>query len=168
MSATNLFLLDASALVKRYIAEKGSALIDHLFVRSSKDRLSSSMLGLAEVGACLIRKRNSAIVTTATFGSAFAAMVADTLDAADFTKWPADNALIRAAITLLDKHPINSADGVLLQIALEANTIEQGRNNAIVLVSSDQRLVKAAQAEGLMTFDPEAQTQADVDKLIGP
>jgi uncharacterized protein len=162
----NLFVLDASALVKRYIVETGSALIDHLFARSSKDRLSSSMLGLAEVAACLIRKRNSAIITAGTFASAFAALLAETLDAPDFTKYAADNAVIRAAIALLDTYAINSADSVLLQIALEANANELGKNNAIVLVSSDQRLIKAAQAEGLITFDPE--TQTDLDQLIGP
>jgi len=40
--------------------------------------------------------------------------------------------------------------------------------NQLVLVSSDQRLLKAAQAEGLFTFDPETQSQADLDALLAP
>jgi hypothetical protein len=36
----------------------------------------------------------------------------------------------------------------------------------IVLVASDQRLLRAASAEGLMTFDPESQTVADLNRLV--
>ena len=36
----------------------------------------------------------------------------------------------------------------------------------IVVVTSDKRLLKACQAEGLTIFDPETQSQADLDALI--
>jgi hypothetical protein len=36
------------------------------------------------------------------------------------------------------------------------------------LVASDQRLLRAAQAEGLPTFDPETQDQAALGALTGP
>jgi hypothetical protein len=35
-------------------------------------------------------------------------------------------------------------------------------------VASDQRLLRAAQAEGLLTFDPEVQSQVELDVLLGP
>jgi hypothetical protein len=38
----------------------------------------------------------------------------------------------------------------------------------LVLVSSDQRLLRAAQAEGLVTFNPEIQDQATLAALVGP
>jgi hypothetical protein len=38
----------------------------------------------------------------------------------------------------------------------------------LVLFSSDQRLLRAAQAEGLLTFNPETQVQTTLDTLLGP
>jgi hypothetical protein len=35
-------------------------------------------------------------------------------------------------------------------------------------MASDQRLLKAAQAEGLATFDPETQSTTDLDALLPP
>jgi hypothetical protein len=38
----------------------------------------------------------------------------------------------------------------------------------LVLVASDQRLLRAAQVEGLTTFNPESQDFAALSALIGP
>lgn len=38
----------------------------------------------------------------------------------------------------------------------------------LVLVSSDKRLLRASQNEGLLTFDPETDSQAALDVLIDP
>ena len=38
----------------------------------------------------------------------------------------------------------------------------------LALVSSDQRLLRAAQAEGIITFNPESQDQAALGLLVGP
>ena len=53
----NIFALDASALVKHFSHEAGSLLVDHLFANVVPTRLSSLMLGTAEVLAALVRKR---------------------------------------------------------------------------------------------------------------
>ncbi|MGH9768028.1 MAG: hypothetical protein ACREAB_11385 [Blastocatellia bacterium] len=36
----------------------------------------------------------------------------------------------------------------------------------LALVASDQRLLRAAQAEGLIVFNPETHTTADLDQLL--
>lgn len=164
----NFFLLDASALVKRYYAEIGAVLVDHLFARATRDRLACLMLGVAEVAATLIRKRNGGLITAAACVTAMAYLRKEVLAAADFTKHASDNPLIDASILLLEKHPINSNDAILLQAALSLAPFLQAAGNNLVLVASDQRLLRAAQAEGLTTFNPEIQTQADLDALIGP
>jgi predicted nucleic acid-binding protein len=55
------FLLDASALVKRYANETGSAVVDYLFAHTARDRLMCLMLGAAEVAAALVRKPNGGL-----------------------------------------------------------------------------------------------------------
>jgi predicted nucleic acid-binding protein len=164
----NFFLLDASALVKRYYAESGAVLVDHLFARASRDRLGCLMLGAAEVAATLIRKRNGGHITPAACAAAMAHFRKEVLAAADFTKHASDNSLIGTSILLLEKHPINSSDAILLQAALSLAPSLRSAGHNLVLMASDQRLLRAAQAEGLLTFNPETQTQADLDAFLGP
>ena len=66
----NSFVLDASALVKRYSLEKGAVLVDHLFTHATAARLMCLMLGAAEVVAALVRKRNGGLITPAIFVAA--------------------------------------------------------------------------------------------------
>jgi predicted nucleic acid-binding protein len=164
----NRFLMDASALVKHYVPERGSALLHHLFARVAGDRLSCLMLGAAEVVAALVRKRNGGLITPATFAAAMAQLRVEVLNAADFTKLAADNPTINASLALLLRYPINANDGIVLQSALDFAARLQAANDGLVLAASDQRLLRAAQTEGLNTFNPETQSQADLDALIGP
>jgi len=162
----NFFLLDASALVKRNSAEAGAVLVDHLFAQVNRDRLACLMLGAAEVAAALVRKRNGGIITPAVFTAAMTKLRTEVLDAVDFVKLPSDNTLIDASIPFFDKHALNATDGILLQAALNFAKQLRAAGNNLALVASDKRLLKAAQAEGLLTFDPETQSLADLDSLI--
>jgi predicted nucleic acid-binding protein len=164
----NFFLADASALIKRYAPEAGSALVGHLLSQAPRDRLMCLMLGAAEVVAALVRKRNGGQITPAVFAVALLQFRGEVLDAVDFLKLPVDNLLIGASLPLLDKHSLNATDAILLQLAREQGQVLRAAGNDLVLIASDKRLLKAAQAEGLVTFDPETQTQADLDALLGP
>jgi predicted nucleic acid-binding protein len=162
----NLFLVDASALVKRYAPEAGSALLGHLFTQAARDRLMCLMLGAAEVIATLVRKRNGGHITPAVFAVALIQFRGEVLDAVDFLKLPANNLLIGASLPLLDKHSLNATDAVLLQLAREQAQMLRTAGNDLVLFASDKRLLKGAQTEGLVTFDPETQTQPELDALL--
>lgn len=162
----NLFLLDASALVKRYAVEKGSALMHRLFTQAVPTRLSCLMLGAAEVFASLVWRRNDGRLALPQFTLASAAFLNEVLQANSFTKHPAANPLIERAIGLLPTHPINSNDAIVLQAALDLAAAHRISGNDLVLVAADQRLLNAAQAEGLVIFDPETQPQPDLDKLL--
>lgn len=160
------FLLDASALVKRYYAEAGAVLVDHLFAHAARDRLACLMLGAAEVAAALARKRNGSPITPTAYAQAMANLRAEVLAAPDFTRLSSDNSLIDASIPLLDKYAINSSDAICLRAALDLASQSRTTGDDLVLVASDKRLLKAAQTEGLVTVDPETQTQPDLDTLI--
>jgi hypothetical protein len=67
---------------------------------------------------------------------------------------------------MLDKYAINAHDAIVLQTALDLVAQWRTDGNTLVLVASDQRLLKAAQAEGLLTFDPETQREAELDALL--
>ena len=160
------FLPDASALVKRYAHETGAAVVEYLFTHTTPDRLMCLMLGVAEVAAALVRKRNGGLITPAVFAAAMAQLRTEVLTAENLIKLPADNALITTAIPLSDKYAINANDAIVLQTALDIVAQRRADGNTLVLVASDQRLLKAAQAEGLLTFDPETQMEAELDALL--
>ena len=91
---------------------------------------------------------------------------AEIISAADVRKAEADNALVWAALPLIQSYSINATDAVILRSALELVASLRTSGDDLVLVAADHRLLKAARAEGLLTFDPEAQTQPDLDALL--
>lgn len=67
---------------------------------------------------------------------------------------------------LVEKHSINSTDAIILKCALDKAVSLRSAGDDLVLISSDARLVRAAKAEGLPTFNPETDDQAALDALI--
>src|SRR6184192_3601685 len=147
----HVFLLDASALVKRFAAEKGTDLVNHLFANAPA-RLSCLMLGAAEVSAALVRKRNSGVLAANVFAGAMAQWRAEVLDETTFLKLPSMNPLIYASVAFQDAYALNATDAVLLRAALDYAATLRTHGNSLVIVLSDQRLRKACQTEGLVTF----------------
>ncbi len=164
--STHYFYLDASALAKRYSPEPGDVLIDHLFASVALARMIVFNLGVAEVVSTLIRKRNDGRLAPKTFTRAMTNFSAEIIRAADVRKAEADNALVLAALPLIQSYSINATDAVILRSALELAASLRAGGNDLVLVAADHRLLKAARAEGVLAFDPEAQTQPDLDALL--
>jgi predicted nucleic acid-binding protein len=162
----NAFLLDASALAKRYSLETGSARVDQLFNRVTHDRLMCLMIGAAEVASVLVRRRNSGVLSATTFSQSMANLKAEIVDQEEFNTLPMDNDLITAAMPFIDRHSVNATDAVVLRLALDLAAQIRVQGDDLVLVASDQRLQRAAQVEGLLSFDPEMQTELDLDGLL--
>ena len=76
--------------------------------------------------------------------------------------------LVTTSFPLIVAHSINSTDALILKSALAIARKLRRAGDDLVLVASDQRLLRAAQAEGLTTFNPETQDQAALAALVGP
>ncbi len=166
MIATRYFYLDASALAKRYAPEIGSSVVDHLFARLTLDRLVVFDVGMAEVISILVRKRYSGKLSAHNFSQALIDFRAEITNAAAVRKATADTALVTSAFPLIVQHSINATDAILLRSTLDFTANLRPRGDDLALVASDGRLLRAAQAEGLTTFNPETQTTADLDSLL--
>ena len=162
----NSFFLDASALAKRYNPEIGSQLIAPLFNHTSGAQLMCLTLGAAEVVSVLVRRRNSGALSLDAFVHAMTNLRAEVLDAGEFGTLAADNELSTAAMPFIDQHALNATDSVVLRLALDLSVQLRADGDDIVLVASDQRLVRAARSEGLLTFDPERQTESGLAALL--
>lgn len=158
--------LDASALAKRYAPEIGTDVINHLFRQVTPDRMIVFNLGLAEVVSLLVRKRNDGRISRAVFSQAMINFGAEVITAAGLHKIAADNSLVVASLPLINQYAINATDAALLRSALDIAAFLQGNGETLMLVASDQRLLKAAQAEGLLVFDPQTDTMAALEAAL--
>ncbi len=162
----NSFYLDASALAKRYGLEEGSVLVDKIFVQVPPQRLCILNIGLGEVVSVLVRKRNAGIISQPSFDQAMARFEAEIVDGADIMRMPVTRRLVTSSFPLITAHSINVTDALVLKSALAiARRLRRGGDD-LVLVASDQRLLRAAQAEALTTFDPEAQNESALAQLV--
>lgn len=141
-------------------------MVDRFFTPQATDRLLLLNVGSAEVISILVRKRNAGVLSVKIFSQALHTFQTEVLQAATVQKLVADNALVTDSLPLIITHSINATDAILLRSAIDLATILRGQGDDLVLVASDQRLLRAAQAEGLVTFNPETQTIADLNALL--
>ena len=160
--------LDASALAKRYVVEQGTFVVNHLSRRVTRDDMMCLTLGILEVISIFVRKKNVSAIPHTAFNQAMTDFRSEVIDAANFTKVPATDSLVNAAASLVEKHSLNATDAVILRSVLDLVIVLRATGDDLVLVTSDQRLLGVAQVEGVLTFNPETQTEGDLDALLLP
>ena len=163
----SFFYLDASSLAKRYIPETGSAQVNAILDMVPGNRLRVLNVGTGEIVSVLVRKRNAGVISQAYFEQAMLNFHAEIVRAAGITRVPVTSRLVIASLSLIVAHSINSTDALILKSTLAIARRLLASGDDLVLVASDQRLLRAAQAEGLTTFNPEAQDRAALAVLIG-
>jgi len=154
------FYFDASALVKRYTQEIGSDKVNFLFNNVPLNRMMCLILGVIELFWICVRKRNDRRLTNPDFsqvGVNFNYEVID--DQSDFKTLSAPDSLVWDAMDLIENHSLNSVDAIVLRSALDMAMELRSTGDTLVLVASDQRLLRAARTEGLQIFNPETDSQ---------
>jgi predicted nucleic acid-binding protein len=164
----NAFYLDASALAKRYAPEIGSAQVDAILDAVSGNRVYVLNVGVGEVVSIRIRKRNAGRISPSDFGEALVKLDSEIAHAADVKRVSVSNRLVLSSFSLIVAHSINSTDALTLKSAVALARKLRAGGDDLVLVASDQRLLRAAQAEGLTTFNPEIQDHTALAPLLGP
>lgn len=149
--------LDASALVKRYRQEAGSEVVNDTIERVASDNprhLVVSSLSIIETVSILNRRRNEAGIPAEAFRSALRRVIEE-LRTFSHALLIDDHLLLSSAQYAI-KHNINSADATHLAIlvALQATTVAS--DDELLCLAADQRLIRAARAEGITVVDPEA------------
>lgn len=161
------FFLDASALAKRYVPEIGSALVDFLFDHVAEHRIYMLNVGCAEVVSVLVRKKNAGTLSAAQFSQALRVFDREVIQSSAKHLLAVDNSVVTNSLVLIVKHSINANDAMILRVSIDVRKHLRSGADDLALVASDQRLLRAAQAEGLLTFNPETQDQASLAALAG-
>src|SRR5258706_7841699 len=102
------FFVDGSALAKRYVAEPGTLLMDHLLDHVTADRLFVLNIGFAEVVSVMVRRKNAGAITGATFSQALLRLSQEIIHAASLRKIEPTNSLVIGALVHIQNHSINS------------------------------------------------------------
>lgn len=161
----NHFYWDASALVKRYAPESGTLLVNLLFSRVTLSRMICLSLAIGEVISVFVRKRNDRLITEAVFSQAMADFRAEVIDS-DFKLVSLEDRLVFASHPLIVEHSLNATDALVLHSALDVQAALRQAGDDVVLIASDRRLLRAAEAEGLQIFNPETDSRARLEALI--
>lgn len=154
---------DASGLAKRYTAEAGRATVNALFTVVASRDMFLTPLGYAETYSILLRKRNGGILDSRAFAAAINALRAEVLGDPDFGLLSITDALIFGSLSLMGTHNINSADACLLATYLQ---FQRAAAEPCLLIASDKRLLRAAEAEGLNGLNPEDVAPGDVPRAL--
>jgi predicted nucleic acid-binding protein len=137
---------DTSALAKKYLkSEKGRSKVLEL-LESNAQHLVSSALTQLEVVSALSRRQEEIYG----FDEAIKAF---NNDWEAFIVWTINDEVINDAIGLISLYRLKAADALHLATA---RSVVRHTKDRLVVVSSDQELLVAANKEGLFVVDPEA------------
>jgi predicted nucleic acid-binding protein len=151
---TRSFYLDASAFVKRYTVEPGSAAVSLLvedLLPARPVRLLTSWLGFLEIVAVLNRHRNDGRLGDRLFQQALLPLTDD---------------VAARALDLVVRHNLNASDALYLRQMLDWQAGCDPQTESLALIAADERLLRAAQAEGITTLDPETADPDTVERLL--
>lgn len=145
-----LYYLETSALVKLYVQEPGSERLVRLTARAHNHRFAVLALTRVEMHSAIRRRQREGDIDPP---------VADRLLRqfeqhleSRFIKQVLNDPLIDLAISLVDRHALRAYDAVQLAGCLKLK--ENSANDQPSFVCSDQKLLEAAENEGLACFDP--------------
>jgi len=151
-----VYYLDTSALIKRYVAEIGSDWIRSLVDPVTGNLLLTSRLTVVEARSALARRRREASIDADDHEFIIGALADHALAQYHFVEL--EEAVVRLAGDLLDRHPLRAYDAVQLASALEMNSaLVMSGLSGLVFLSADDRLLVAAQREGLKAVNPHSE-----------
>jgi predicted nucleic acid-binding protein len=143
------YFADTSALIKRYVAEPGSAWVRSWVDPSVGNTIVISRLTTVEVVAGLARRQRENSISPVDFTTLRGRFIFDV------DKYYVVIGLRKYVLTvarnLAAQYPLRALDAIQLACALETRkTLGAG----MILVAADHRLLTAARAEGFATDDP--------------
>lgn len=133
--------LDTSALVKRFIAERGSARVHALMVEES--RLATAKIAYVETYAALNRRQRAGHISRVQY-TLFSQRFEEQWQG--FMRIGLDDSILMLARHLTQRYPLRAYDAIHLASAMR---LQDSSGQGIVFAAADERLLQAAAAERL-------------------
>lgn len=146
------YFFDSSGVVKRYVAEIGTAWVSGIMRPCSRNLLHLARLTGVEVVSAIVRRTRSGSLSATHGATALARFRADFNTRFQIVGIMA--ALVKQAMTLAETHHLWGYDAVQLAAALQVHKRCRALGQSLTLVSADADLNAAAVAVGLLVDDP--------------
>jgi uncharacterized protein len=148
-----IYFCDSSALVKRYMTEKGTAWLKFI-AADTNNLLTIAQITWVEVMGAMIRQQREGKTAPDVVQRAIHSFRHD-LDS-EYQTVDLDRPLSEAAMQLIQKYPLRAYDAVQLASAFKVRDgIPKIPSASLMFVSADTRLIKIARATGLKVENPE-------------
>ena len=149
----NIYFLDSSALIKRYVVEIGSPWIKTLTDSQTGNSLLLVRITWVEVLSAFARRQREGGITAAEVAALIAKFRSEFNSR--YRVIEVDMALVEKAGELIVQYPLRAYDAVQLAAALRVQSVLTSiPETQLIFVSADNRLLDIAQSEGLATDDP--------------
>lgn len=147
-----MIYLDSSALIKKYVVEKGTRQVREFF--AGGELLWTSKISLAEVWSAFARRRRGGDLTAAQYRGIARSFERDWKR---FTLVELSDEVMAMIRRIVEQHPLRAFDAVQLASALWA---KRSLDEPLVFVGADESLLKAAESMALTAINPEEQAEA--------
>lgn len=148
-----VFYLDSSAVVKRYVAEAGSAWIINLFKPSSKNIIYIAQITGVEVVSAISRRLHGRSLTAKAANKAITRFRRDFQNKLRILRLT--DSVTTNAMLLAENHGLRGYDSVQLATALELEDRFLSKSlPSIIFISADNQLNHSAQTERLTVDNP--------------
>ena len=149
----NIYFLDSSALIKRYVVEIGSPWIKTLTDSQTGNSLLLVRITWVEVLSAFARRQREGGITAAEVAALIAKFRSEFNSR--YRVIEVDLALVERAGELIVQYPLRAYDAVQLAAALRVQSVLTSiPETQLIFVSADNRLLDIAQSEGLATDNP--------------
>lgn len=153
------YYLDASAWVKRYYQEAGTAWVQDLFIHNRS--LACASLGLIEVMATLARKGKAGEINPSMLKQKAEELEEDW---GQFIQVQLTDEAVDIAKRLAREQALRGADAIHLASAILLRSRFAEEDDRLIFVTSDHELKEKAQSSGLDVIDPEEQERQTLSK----
>lgn len=147
------FFFDSSALVKHYLKETGTVWVRGLIAAQPQNEIFLAQVTGVEIIAAITRRLRAGTTTAADAAQAISAFRSDLQSHYEVAAISAT--LIEEAMNLAELHGLRGYDAIQLATVLRIESVLTAAGiGPLTLISADVELNQAAQAEGLLTDDP--------------
>jgi len=147
------YFLDSSAVVKRYVPERGTPWVRSLTMPNAGNTILVARMTQAEVLSGVWRRVREGGVTPHTAQAI--RLLVDRHARREYLVIELSARIVSQAEGLLERHPLRAYDALQSASALESNARLIGAGlPPLVFIAADTRLLVAAFGEGLATDDP--------------
>ncbi|MEG4381683.1 type II toxin-antitoxin system VapC family toxin [Microcoleus sp. M2_C5] len=149
----NIYFLDSSALIKRYVVEIGSPWIKTLTDSQTGNSLLLVRITWVEVLSAFARRQREGGITAAEVAALIAKFRSEFNSR--YRVIEVDLALVERAGELIVQYPLRAYDAVQLAAALRVQSVLTSiPETQLIFVSADNRLLDIAQSAGLAMDNP--------------